>query len=73
MGWYRVDPRGNRQSISTAFDPPREYLAFATEQPGECTIDKVFKEPLQVVIDALSRYATVVDVCNKLPDWKDAV
>jgi transglutaminase-like putative cysteine protease len=26
IGWYRIDPRGNRRDLIAGFDPPREML-----------------------------------------------
>lgn len=68
-GWHRVDPRGNRPGVSTVFDPPSEHLAFATQQPGECTFGQVFSDPLPVVIESLSKYDNVLELCENLPDW----
>ncbi len=67
-GWYRVDPRGDREGISTRFDPPKEQLAFAPSLPGEQLIDQIFADPLPVVIDALSRCTTMTELCSALPD-----
>ncbi len=69
-GWYRVDPRGNREGITTSFDPPREHLAFATSSAGEFLVDEIFPDPLPVVVDALSRCGTMSEMCANLPDWK---
>ena len=69
-GWYRIDARGNRDPISTAFDPPQEHLAFAVSLPGEATIDRVFAEPLPVVVSALLRYSDVNEFLLHLPDWQ---
>lgn len=68
-GWYRVDPRGNREGIATAFDPPREHLAFTTSLPGEVLFDEIHSDPLPVVVDALYRYSSLSDLCANLPDW----
>lgn len=69
FGWYRIDPRGNRIGISTAFDPPVEHFAFATRQPGEYTINQIFSDPLPFVISSLSKYDDVIELCQNLPDW----
>ncbi len=68
-GWYRVDPRGDRDGISTAFEPPRERLAFVPTLPGETTIDRVFANPLPVVVSRLRQYTKLKDLCTNLPDW----
>jgi len=68
-GWYRVDPRGDRSDVATAFDPPHEHLAFTTDRPGESLIGNVYVNPLPVVVNALSRYADSAALCLDLPDW----
>lgn len=68
--WYRIDPRGNREGISTFFDPPREHFAFETLLPGEGLINQVFADPLPVVVDELTRCGTMDELCKSLPDWK---
>lgn len=69
-GWYRIDPRGNREGIKTSFDPPREHLAFTTSMPGEGLINQVYADPLSVVVDALTRCSRMDELCKALPDWK---
>ena len=29
FGWYRIDPRGNKEGVNAQFNPPSETLAFA--------------------------------------------
>lgn len=71
-GWYRLDPRGNRDGIATAFDPPVEHFAFAAQDPGEFTIDRIFSDPLPAVVEALSGYENVATLGDNLPDWSGA-
>ena len=68
FGWYRIDPRGNKPGVNTQFSPPREYLAFNPQLPGEFTLPDVFREPLPAVVKPLYRYATIEDVLAHLPD-----
>ena len=68
-GWYRVDPRGNRAGICTRFDPPAEHLAYTPKQNGERTIDRVFCDPLAVVVQSLEKHDKVSELCDDLPDW----
>lgn len=68
QGWYRADPRGNRDGIATAFAPPKEHLAFPATLPGERTIPDIFVEPLPVVLAALRRYSKMTELCENLPD-----
>jgi transglutaminase-like putative cysteine protease len=68
FGWYRVDARGNKPGIDARFDPPVEHLAFAIREREERMLPEIWAEPLNVVIDALERYATWDQVLANLPD-----
>jgi len=68
FGWYRVDPRGNKDGVDAQFCPPLERLAFSTGERLEADIQGVWPEPLAVVVDALSRYDTCFGVYENLPD-----
>lgn len=68
IGWYRIDPRGNRDDIDAQFDPPNERLAFATDMAGERNIPTIFVEPIPSVIAALSSYETWDALLCNLPD-----
>ncbi|WP_045857030.1 transglutaminase-like domain-containing protein [Teredinibacter purpureus] len=68
VGWYRIDPRGNKKGVSAAFCPPNEKLAFPIVTAGEMDFAGILCEPLPIVIDALSSYATYDDVLQNLPD-----
>ena len=35
VGWYRIDPRGNKGGVNAQFTPPVEQLAFSVRLPGE--------------------------------------
>ncbi|MDR3414792.1 MAG: transglutaminase family protein [Nevskia sp.] len=67
-GWYRVDARGNKPGIEARFCPPLEALAFAPVLEGEHTFAGIWAEPLDIVIDALSRYRNNAELCLHLPD-----
>ena len=67
-GWYRIDPRGNRQGVNAQFCPPKEQLAFQIISEGECDIQGIWPEPLPVIVQALERYDTYDEVVNNLPD-----
>ena len=71
-GWYRVDPRGNKAGINAQFIPPQEQLAFALndEDAGEANLDKIYSEPLALVINTLETYTTLEEVQANLPDIK---
>jgi len=67
-GWYRVDARGNKPGVDARFTPPVEQLAFPVLAPDERDLPEIWAEPLQVVVDALNRHATVQAVAAHLPD-----
>lgn len=68
IGWYRIDPRGNRAGVNAQFHPPQEHLAFSIQQPGERTIPAIFPAPLAIVVRALQAYSTWDAVLAQLPD-----
>jgi transglutaminase-like putative cysteine protease len=67
-GWYRVDPRGNKEGVDAQFTPPHEKLAFAINERVEADLPEIWAEPLPVVVRVLSEYATVEEVAANLPD-----
>ena len=74
-GWYRIDPRGNKPSINTQFEPPGESLAFQLLFPDEeATFDGILPAPLPEVVEALNQYKTWDTVLENLPDisWQQA-
>jgi len=48
-GWYRVDPRGNKDGVDAQFDPPQEKLAWAIRNDGEIDFSKIYAGPLMDV------------------------
>ena len=69
VGWYRIDPRGNKQGVNAQFTPPQEQLAFTTIRfPGEVDCLKIFDEPLPTIVKALNNYTTWDKLLNNLPD-----
>jgi hypothetical protein len=75
FGWYRLDPRGNRDDLHAEYQPPREVLPFTTLRAGEQLFPFVFFEPLPIVCDALRQHKTRQELEAHLPDaaWLDAV
>lgn len=67
-GWYRVDPRGNRQGVNAQFTPPVEQLAFTLRNTGEADLPGVWAEPLPVVINALQSCQTYEELWENPPD-----
>ncbi|WP_428307456.1 transglutaminase-like domain-containing protein [Lacipirellula sp.] len=68
VGWYRVDPRGNRAGIDAQFTPPIERLAFALQSAEEVEFANVLAEPLACVVNSLERYETWDEMLANLPD-----
>lgn len=67
-GWYRLDARGNKPGVNTAFAPPVEHLAFSPVPPHEDDLEGLYAEPLAVVVSVLGRYGSVEEVASNLPD-----
>ena len=67
-GWYRIDPRGEKPGVTSAFTPPIERLAYAPKLPGERDMPEIWPDPLPAVVDALTRAATWDAMLNHLPD-----
>lgn len=68
IGWHRIDPRGNKPGVSTAFTPPVEKLAYAPQHPGERDVPERYAQPLPQVVDALMRYRRTSELVQHLPD-----
>ena len=68
VGWYRVDPRGNRDGIDAEFTPPTERLAFTPEVSGEEDLPEIHPAPLPQVTAALRGHATWNSLNENLPD-----
>lgn len=68
FGWYRIDPRGNKEGVKAKFTPPLEYLAFGTQGRLETDIQGIWPEPLPVIVNTLQKYNTCMAVYENLPD-----
>ncbi|NET34120.1 MAG: transglutaminase domain-containing protein [Cyanothece sp. SIO1E1] len=73
VGWYRIDPRGNRVGINAQFTPPQEQLAYSIRLPGEVDLAGIFAEPLTLVIAALQRHTTWEALLANLPDMSPSL
>jgi transglutaminase-like putative cysteine protease len=69
-GWYRIDPRGNKLGVNAQFQPPKEKLAFNEELEGEFSLDGIYSEPFNEVIEILKKFPSETEVWNNLPDTK---
>lgn len=67
-GWYRIDPRGNKEGVNAQFMPPTECLAYAIKIKGEVDLPEIWTDPLLIVIDVLKKYKTYKDIWQNLPD-----
>ena len=67
-GWYRIDPRGNKEGVDAQFCPPVEKLAFELHFDGEADLPEVWPNPLPQVINALRTYHTYDELSENLPD-----
>ena len=67
-GWYRVDARGNKEDVAAQFTPPREQLAFKLNFAEEIDCDRVFAQPLDIVVQALQKYQQWDQLLANLPD-----
>jgi transglutaminase-like putative cysteine protease len=70
FGWYRIDPRGNKEGVDAQFSPPVERLAFRIVFPEEQLFPQILADPLPVVVDALRAHATWDAMYRNLPDWE---
>ncbi|MDH5516340.1 MAG: transglutaminase family protein [Gammaproteobacteria bacterium] len=68
FGWYRLDPRGNKQGVDAQFTPPYEQLAFPVSEPNERDLPEIWRKPLDCITQLLSTCQTVEDVIKNLPD-----
>lgn len=67
-GWYRIDPRGNKEGVNAQFCPPVEKLAFKSHFDGEADFPEVWPDPLPQIINALHSYHTLDEFCENIPD-----
>jgi transglutaminase-like putative cysteine protease len=70
LGWYRVDPRGNKAGVDAQFTPPVERLAFATALPGEVLFPGVHPDPAPAVVEVLRSGVAARSLVGCLPDAK---
>jgi transglutaminase-like putative cysteine protease len=68
IGWYRVDPRGNRPGVDAQFTPPVERLAFPVRLSGEANLPEIYADPLKVVVETLRAHSTWDSLWEHLPD-----
>ena len=67
-GWYRVDPRGNKEDVDAQFTPPVEKLAFAIQDENEGDFERIYVEPLEEVSKTLQCNADYKAMTQNFPD-----
>ncbi len=68
IGWYRIDPRGNKPGVNAQFTPPREQLAFSVKFDGEALFQEIWPEPLPLIVRFLQQQIPVEEAWEQLPD-----
>jgi transglutaminase-like putative cysteine protease len=67
-GWYRVDARGNKSGVDTAFSPPIEKLAYSVTTEGEANLPEIWPQPIPDVVRVLEGSSDYLEVAENLPD-----
>lgn len=67
-GWYRIDARGNKEGVNAQFLPPQEQLAFLIKEENEIDFSDILVKPKVTVVEALTKYQTIKEVFDNLPD-----
>lgn len=68
IGWFRVDPRGNKPGINSQFSIDKEELAYSIDENlGEKDYPTVFVHPLPTVLNAMESAQDVEDLFYKRP------
>jgi transglutaminase-like putative cysteine protease len=68
FGWYRIDPRGNKEGTDAQFTPPVERLAYHPSDELEADLPEIWPSPLHLVVSVLERCRTYLQVYRNLPD-----
>jgi len=71
FGWYRIDARGNKESVDAQFLPPTEQLAFPINESNEKDFPDILVKPHSSVVEVLTQYNTVEEVLENLPDAEE--
>ena len=68
-GWFRVDPRGNKEGVYSEFSIEKEKLAYPIrEELGEIDYLQVFTEPLSSVINSMQDSKDCRELFFKRPE-----
>lgn len=67
FGWYRIDPRGLKAHLKSAFSPPQEVLPFTPRYAGELLYEDRWSEPNPKITHLLESSTSYVEVLEALP------
>jgi transglutaminase-like putative cysteine protease len=67
FGWYRLDPRGLKEGLSSNFLPPKEMLPFTPTYEGEVILEKLWSEPSHEITTLLESSESYLSVIENLP------
>ncbi len=67
VGWYCVDPRGNKEGVNAQFEPPFEVLPFIPKFEGELVYSQLWSEPSPEIIFLLKSSENYLSVMEQLP------
>ena len=69
VGWFRVDPRGNKVGIHSEFSPNIERLAYPIRtELGEVDYPNVYTKPLDSVLQAMQESKDAQELFYKRPE-----
>ena len=68
VGWYRIDPRGNKEGVDPQFTPPAEKLAFTAAAKGEADLPEIWPDALPKIVSVLRSCHTYEDVLSSRRD-----
>lgn len=71
FGWYKIDARGNKESVDAQFIPPTEQLAFPINEMNEKDFPDILVKPHKNVVEILTTCKTVKEVFENLPDAEE--
>ena len=66
-GWYRLDPRGLKEGLTSTFFPPNEGLPFVPTYEGEVILEKYWAEPSVEITSLLESSESYLSVMENLP------
>lgn len=69
IGWFRLDPRGNKPGINSQFSTEQEKLAYPIrEEYDEIDYPYVYTKPLDAVITSMENSENSLELFNQRPE-----